>query len=346
MRQLIIPATLIGCLLPPALAQQTKEQKAQERRQQAQRAVESSTPPKPLKPRADGLIPFNRKGTVLADRTKKRVLLTAKVCNRDALLEMFVCLPERKQHESILVLDADAIQVHTALLLIGARAGSPAKFVPKYIPPHGQEIDVFLNWKDKDEKPKRCRAQEWIQHSVRRYHVQKLETLPPGVKVPFDELRYDTRRQELLWFGPMTTQQHKNLYALSEDKAYREAVDAFRESGRVRKMDAKFLFAGSFFFEDEEFPRFYTAEGGQVICVANMPEALLDINVPSSDSNGALAFEARTDRIPPIGTEVMIELIPVVAEPSKLKKHDQAVKTSADTAQPSSKAAPPTNGNE
>ncbi|MFK7817535.1 MAG: YdjY domain-containing protein, partial [Planctomycetaceae bacterium] len=69
--------------------------------------------------------------------------------------------------------------------------------------------------------------------------------------------------------------------------------------------------AGSFFYEDEDHPRFYTAEAGYVVCVANLPEALVDVSIPSSSSNGALAFETLTEKIPPEGTEVTVELIPV-----------------------------------
>lgn len=264
-----------------------------------------------LKALPDGLIPLNRQRTVLVDRKRKRVLLKTKVCNREALLEMLVCLTERKLHESILVLDANALEVHSGLLAIGAKPGGPAKFVPRYIPSHGQEIDIFLNWTDKDGRRQRCRAQEWIRNSVNRYHIQDLAALPPTVKVPFDELRYDTRRKELLWFGPMSQTQYESLCELSDDKAYRKAIDAFREDGRMRKMEAKFMFAGSFFYEDETTKRFYTAEAGYVVCVANLPEALIDVNVASSDSNGNLSYEASTDVIPPEETEVTVELIPV-----------------------------------
>lgn len=329
MRHSIALTLVLSCVLSaPSFGQQSDAQKLEELRKRAAQAdKKKAEPKKPLKPRADGLIPMNAQQTVLVDRKKKRVYLKTTLCNRDAMLEMFLCLKERKEHESILSLDGDAIHVHTALLMVGAEAGAPAEFRPKYIPSHGQEIDVFVNWKDKDGKAQRCRAQEWIQHSVNRYHVEKLETLPPGVKVPFDELRYDTRRKELLWFGPMSEKQHKNLYDLSEDKTFRTAIDKFKEAGRIRKMEAKFIFAGSFFFENKDFPRFYTAEGGMVICVANMPEALLDINITSSGSDASRSFETRTDRLPPVGTEVEIELIPIGPKPSTLKKPHSAAKT-------------------
>lgn len=335
MRHLITFALLFVCLPQLASAQQSEQQKQEERQKRAERATKAATS-KPLKPRADGLIPVNEQQTVLADLKRKRVVVKTKVCNRDTLLEMFICLTERKLHESVLVLDGDAIHVHTALLMIGAEKGSPATFRPKYKPSHGQEIDIFVNWKDKDGKKKRARAQDWIQNSVRRYHIQKLEALPAGVKVPYDELRYDTRRKELLWFGQMSDKQYQNLVKLSDETDYRTAIDAMRDSGSIKKMEAKFIFAGSCFYEDENFPRYYTAEGGYVVCLANLPEALLDINVPSSGSDGDLAYEAFTERIPPEGTEVTVELIPVGPRPSELKK-----KTAQAVDKGAAKAVPP-----
>jgi hypothetical protein len=319
MRIAAIFGIICGVLLAlPAQAQQSEEQKKAERERIAKLAKAKAAAKEALKPRKDGLIPLNPQQSVLVDLKGKRVLLKTKVCNRDALLEMFVCLIERKTHESILVLDGEAIHLHTALKAIGAKEGAPAKFTPKYIQSHGQEIDIFVNWKDKDGTRQRCRAQDWIQHSVNRYHIEELKSLPATVKVRTKaalELRYDTRRKELLWFGPMTQEQRTQLHTLSEDEAYREAIDKLCESAKKRPMDAKFIFAGSFFYEDEDHPRFYTAEGGYVICVANLPEALIDVSIPSSGSNGALSFETLTEKIPPEGTEVTVELIPVPPKP-------------------------------
>ncbi len=298
------------------LAQEQESQKSAE-------PTKTQQTRKPVKARKDGLVPVNRKNTVLIDRAKKRVVLKGRICNRDALLEMFVCLKERKQHEAIVALDADAYEVHTALLAVGAKPGAPTKWVPKHVPSWGQYVDIFVSWVDKDGKQHRRRAQEMIRRSINRYHMQELKALPDGVKVPFDELRYDTRRHELLWFGPMSDKQYKSLTGLSEDKAYRAAIDGFRESAQVRQMNAQFIFSGSFFFEDEDKKKHYTAEGGWVVCVANLPEALIDVDVPSSDSDGNQAFEAWTERIPPVGTEVTVELVPLKKfkpEPAEAKK--------------------------
>lgn len=338
----------IALLAVPASASKgSNVSKAQEARKSdaAEKNEASKKEPntKPLKPRKDGLIPVNKKQTVLFDPKKKVVFLETKICNRDAMLEMLICLPERKLHESILVLDAEAIHVHTALLAIGAKKGSPAKYNPKFVPAHGQPLDIFLNWKDKDGKQKRCRAQEWIRHAVRKYHVVSLDALPTTVKVKTKsalELRYDTRRKELLWFGAMTDADRKQLYSLSDDKKYRAAIDKLRESASIRPMKAGFLFAGSYFFEDDDIGRVYTAEGGFVACVANMPEALIDVETTSSASNANLVFETKTEVIPPELTPVTVELIPLPPRPGA-GGHKSPTKTNAKEAKSNATKSPP-----
>ena len=318
-RSYAIASLMLVAFAPFGLAQEQESQKKTDQTKPAKKQQER----KPVKPRKDGLVPVNRKNTVLIDRANKRVVLKGKICNRDALLEMFVCLKERKQHEAIIALDADAFEVHTALLAVGAKPGGPTKWVPKYVPSWGQYVNIFVSWVDKDGKKQRKRAQEMIRRSINRYHMQELKALPAGVKVPFDELRYDTRRKELLWFGPMSDKQYKSLMDLSDARDYRAAIDGFRESAQVRQMDARFIFSGSFFFEDEDKKKHYTAEGGWVVCVANLPEALIDVDVPSSDSDGNQAFEAWTERIPAVGTEVTVELVPLKKfkrEPPEAKK--------------------------
>lgn len=92
---------------------------------------------------------------------KRRVLIAAKVCLRQGPLEQLLTRKRTKEHEAVLVGDMDAREVHKALLLAGAEAGSPVQFQPKYQPPSGTTIKVFLEYKE-DGKTVRKPAQEWI----------------------------------------------------------------------------------------------------------------------------------------------------------------------------------------
>lgn len=93
---------------------------------------------------------------------------------------------------------------------------------------------------------------------------------------------------------------------------------------RTRKpLDSDWVFAGSRFFRDPDDPKkepFYMANNGDVISVANFPDSMLDLPIKSSKDNADLAFEAWTERVPPLGTKVNVILEPVLEEAKKKEK--------------------------
>lgn len=266
---------------------------------------------------ANDLKPLNPAKTVLLDPKGKRILLKSKVVLREGMLEMLCCPAQTKEHESILAVDAKAYVIHAGLVALGAKPGKPAEFLPAFKPPTGQKIDIFLQWTDEKGKPHRVKAQEWIRHAVRRYYGEKLATMPPEVKIPKDsELYYDDKHKELAWFGHMTEKQRDELTALSQDAAYRKAIKSFYDRSQPRQMEAAFVFVGSGFYVDDDGKKHYQAEGGDLICVANFSTAMIDVSVESSASGEQnLSFEPITERVPPIDTEVIIELVPVFEKP-------------------------------
>jgi hypothetical protein len=84
----------------------------------------------------------------------------SRIALKRGLLELIACTKDTKEHESILVIDAKPSHVHTALLLLGAKPGSPAQrqlVDPEMrrfrdIPPSGSQVSVSLVFKDKDGK--------------------------------------------------------------------------------------------------------------------------------------------------------------------------------------------------
>ncbi len=99
---------------------------------------------------------------------EKRVLFVANVCVRNgALLEVFCCKKDTKEHESILNVDLDSRFIHAALLGAGTKVGKPVQFVnPKtleaeYKPASGQKVGVQVVF-HKGGKVTTERAQEWI----------------------------------------------------------------------------------------------------------------------------------------------------------------------------------------
>jgi hypothetical protein len=85
---------------------------------------------------------------------------------------------------------------------------------------------------------------------------------------------------------------------------------------RTKKdLASDWVFAGSQIFKDPDNPKapeIYTANGGDVICLSNFPDSLLDLPIKSPKENADLLFEANTPRIPPLKTKVLVTLEPVI----------------------------------
>ncbi len=91
-----------------------------------------------------------------------------------------------------------------------------------------------------------------------------------------------------------------------------------RDSQTKKDLEYEWVFAGSALYPDptdQTKPPFYAANAGDVICVSNFEEALLDLPIKSSKDNADLSYEAHTERIPPLETSVMIILEPLPANP-------------------------------
>lgn len=287
--------------------------------------------PKPTKLPADllegtKLTPLNPQGTVLMDFPNKRLFLKTTACLTSGLLEMFLCLKQTKEHESIVAVDAEAYTIHAALVAMGAKEGTPVKFEPEYQRPSGDVIDIYMHYVDQQGKLQRRKAQELIRHSRQRFHEAPFETLPEGMKLdPDSNLRYDPTNKFLIWYGPMTEAERADLLKLSPDKKYQETIERFYQEGLPRETKADFVFVGSGFADDGENGKRYLAEAGFVICVANFSTAMIDVAVESS-ANGSesLSFEAWEERLPPPKSEVLIELViaPKPVEKSATEKPD------------------------
>jgi len=51
---------------------------------------------------------------------------------------------------------------------------------------------------------------------------------------------------------------------------------------------------------------------GEVVCVSNFPSTLIDVPFQSTSDNSMLLYQANTDAIPPLGTEIQVVLEPVI----------------------------------
>jgi len=277
-----------------------------------QKAAKASSDSKPkTKKENEGLVALNQQKTVLLDLEGKRLLLRTKVCLQEGVLEMLCCKKQTKEHESILSIDTQAKAIHAGLLAIGAKVGSPVKFTPKFQPPQGQKLNLYLQWKDQQGKLHREPAQDWVRTATSRYFTAKLDALPAGVVIDKkSELRYDEKYKELIWFGQMSAKIRDEFLSKSKEKQFQAAIKKFYQESQPRVMKADWIFAGSGFSIDEMTgEKYYHAESGDLICVANFPTAIIDVSIASSSSGeGNLLFEANQTKIPQRGTPVTIEI--------------------------------------
>jgi hypothetical protein len=129
---------------------------------------------------------------------------------------------------------------------------------------------------------------------------------------------------------PAGTEIEITVYWLDEKEKEQtaRAQDWVKDIHTGTAMTHPWVFAGSRFWTDEQTgEKYYQAEGGDFICVSNFSTAMLDIPIESSQSNAELAFEAFTERIPPLGAPVRLILKP------KLKERGAGSKEQGNSAQ-------------
>lgn len=83
-----------------------------------------------------------------------------------------------------------------------------------------------------------------------------------------------------------------------------------------KALDTNWVFAGSVFTTDETGHRSYWADSGELICVLNLPGAMLDLPMRSDGALEARIFEAFTEHLPPQDTPVTIVLKPILSPAS------------------------------
>jgi len=95
-----------------------------------------------------------------------------------------------------------------------------------------------------------------------------------------------------------------------------------RNAGTKKDLEYDWVFTGSGLYPDPLDPKkppFYAANVGDVICVSNFEDAMMDLPVKSSKDWEERIYEAHTQRIPALETKVTIILEPLAADLKKSK---------------------------
>ncbi|XZE35503.1 YdjY domain-containing protein [Pirellulaceae bacterium SH501] len=204
-------------------AQQPDQERWMSKEELKERVNNSFAPPKDCK----SLHPSDR---VWIDRNEQVVVVDGYIAQREAPLEMFACPAGTKEHESVVAVFARSQLVHAALLAIGAKPGSPAKFEP-FKPAHGSTIRIYAVWLDEKGAVQSTLAQKWVRHMGTKDNL-KWDWVFAGSKEYFDEYskerRYMADSGELVCvanFGTSTM----DLVVRSEQANSNLAFDAYTD---------------------------------------------------------------------------------------------------------------------
>jgi hypothetical protein len=222
----------------------------------------------PLASKADSIPEIKFPGLVINAR-ELCIDVDASVCLDEGALELIACTKGSKEHESVIVVGASPIHIHTALLLLGAKNGSPPRRqqIPEKatpdesphwidVPPAGDLIDVFLEFKDAAGKLTERPISDFITRSAK--HARS-SVAPEGPRPP--------------------------------------------------RFPGTFIFAGSLLIDNGPGPRAYLAErSGHVISIASFGDEMLCLPGVHSQENGALMWSIDPTHLPKKGTPVILRL--------------------------------------
>ena len=103
-----------------------------------------------------------------------------------------------------------------------------------------------------------------------------------------------------------------------EKPVERRAQEMMRQVRTKEPMTQDWVFGGSLRWKDETTgTEYYSADGGELVCVSNFGNATMDLPISSSAANASLLFEANPEKIPPLRTPVLLILQPEVAVDEK-----------------------------
>lgn len=206
----------------------------------------------------------------------------ASVCEDYGLLEVVACVKDTRDHESVVRTSAKPSHIHTALLLLGGKPGSPAvqemlEGDPprvRSILPSGSLVDVYLVVKDENGVPTERPVKEFIIRAPETYNAVE----------PDQKNAADAKKAEKINFPTHT-----------------------------------FLFAGSVLLPPEgDGPRRYLADtegniisistfGDEVLCLPDIHDKANETLVWQADSTllkpGPVLLRLRPQRSKPVGTK-------------------------------------------
>ena len=116
-------------------------------------------------------------------------------------------------------------------------------------------------------------------------------------------------------FVPATGQRIRVWVCYRDKDGKFQAVDArrwIRKGESDADLQEDWVFGGSGFWKDPRSNQeYYSADGGDMICVSNFASAMMDIPIASSAEASQLMYTPFTERIPERGLPVRVVLVPI-----------------------------------
>ncbi len=99
-------------------------------------------------------------------RDDAAVEIEAWACLEAGWLEQVACSPQTREHESLIVIEAEPSQIHAALLLAGLEPGAPGRWtyedeVFSVVPPSGDRLDILVRYQ-RDGRTVEEPIERWI----------------------------------------------------------------------------------------------------------------------------------------------------------------------------------------
>jgi len=205
---------------------------------------------------------------ITIDTKNKRIDVSARVALDEGLLELIACIPDTKEHESLVVVDAVPMHIHAALLLIGANNGHPARVEPaneektqwRHLPPRGDRIAISLVYPDPKNKGK-------------------------TIDRPISDFLKRTQEDPALDPDEQDEQ---------DDPAKVFAAFLFAGSVMVDGQDGK--------------RQYLADESGQVVSISTFGDEVLCLPTRMSQENAALVWSVNDKYLPAVGSKVKLRL--------------------------------------
>ncbi len=122
---------------------------------------------------------------VVVDVKAKQVRVECEALDVEAPLEFFCCVKGTNEHEAMLRTEARPSDIHTGLLMLGMKPGSPVRYIEaekKWLPPTGDGVKISVEY-EKEGKTIKAVAHRWMVNVTTKKEMPELTWVFAGSRV-------------------------------------------------------------------------------------------------------------------------------------------------------------------